>query len=94
MVEMISQLFTVPFNDFPSWEVTDYVFYHFYGFGLRSDADRFPFLPESLPRVAKKVWNRCCVTGWTALCVRLSQSRTNRDNDACRLGKWQVSSWV
>jgi hypothetical protein len=30
------------FNDFPSWEVTDDVFYRFHGFGLRSDTDRFP----------------------------------------------------
>ena len=22
-------------------------------------ADRFPFLPETLRRIAKKVWNRC-----------------------------------
>jgi hypothetical protein len=30
--------------------------------GEPGDADRFPFLPETLRRVAKKVWNRCCVS--------------------------------
>jgi len=30
--------------------------------GEPGDADRFPFLPETLRLVAKKVWNRCCVS--------------------------------
>ena len=32
------------------------------GPGEPGDADRFPFLPETLRRVAKKVWNRRCVS--------------------------------
>jgi len=31
------------------------VFYRFHSYGLRSDAVRFPFLPQTLRRVAKNV---------------------------------------
>jgi hypothetical protein len=37
----------------------------------------FPFLPETLPRVAQKVWNRCCVSRRPPVCCRLSQSKLN-----------------
>jgi hypothetical protein len=60
-----------------------YVFYRFHGYGLRSDADRFPFLPETLRRVAKKIWNRCCESRRPPVCVRLNQSRTNHYQCHC-----------
>src|SRR2546430_16599675 len=47
--------------------------------GEPGNADRFPFLPETLRRVATKVWNRCCVSRRASLCVRVNQSRTNQD---------------
>src|SRR2546430_16987605 len=47
--------------------------------GEPGNADRFPFLPETLRRVAKKVWDRCCVSRRASLCVRVNQSRTNQD---------------
>lgn len=31
------------------------VFYRFHSYGLRSDADRFPFLPETFRHVAENI---------------------------------------
>src|SRR6266513_1654253 len=44
----------------------------------------YPFLPETFRRVAKKVWNRCCVSRKASLCVRPSRSRTSHCKWHCR----------
>src|SRR5439155_19061030 len=44
----------------------------------------YPFLPETFRRVAKKVWNRCCVSRKASRCVRPSRSRTSQYKWHCR----------
>ena len=39
-------------------------------------------------RVAKKVWNRCCVSREPPQCVPPNKSRTNHDDVVCRIEKW------
>src|SRR5205823_13158728 len=63
-------------------------------------ADRFPFLPESLRRIAKKVWNRCCVSriadSSSRNAVSFSSARiTKRLQPSLRYGQHcSLSRWI